>query len=67
MRETRTSPGAASDERSADVHGDASHVVVVEFDFAAVETCPDLQSECLDRVADRGGDRIARPGPSKVA
>jgi hypothetical protein len=54
--------GVGADALS-DVHGDASDVVVLEFDLAAVETSADRESERMDLVADRAR---AADGPGRT-
>ena len=52
----------------ADVHRDAGDVVAAQLDLAGVEAGAHLETHRADRVAQRRcAQRIARPGPSKVA
>src|SRR4029079_14904418 len=46
----------------SNMDSDARHVVVEEFDFAAMKTCPDLDAECVHPIAKRAR---ASDGPSR--
>ncbi len=51
----------------ADVHGDPGDVVAGQLDLARVEAGAHLEADRAHRVAQLAAQRIARPGPSKVA
>ena len=64
MLETSTSPGPASDEMRAPVETAIPAILPSrDLALAGVETGADLDPECRERIADRGGglDSAGRP------